>query len=171
MLRCSENTHENLPPTPWGHILRSKPIWALTAIMIGNCWGFMTIVSDMPKYMASVLKFSVESNGYLSSLPHLAFWIVSVFTSIIADNFIATGRMTVEQVRMTGGTLATMGPAVFLILASYAGCNRALVIVLTTAGLGLMGCSTFSTMINVLDLAPNYGYGRRGKRTKELLTI
>lgn len=95
------------------------------------------MVSDMPKYMSSVLKFSVENNGYLSSLPHLAFWITSTITSFIADSLISSGRMSIEKVRKIGATLATMGPAVFLISASYAGCDRALTVVLITIGLGM----------------------------------
>lgn len=148
--------HNDLPPTPWCHMFQSKPFWALVAIMAGNSWGFMTMVSDMPKYMSSVLKFSVENNGYFSSLPHLALWIFSTIASIVVDSLVANGRMSIEQVRKVGATIATLGPAFFLMAASYAGCNRTLVVVFTTAGLALMGCSNFSLMVNSLDLAPNY---------------
>lgn len=126
------------------------------AITIGNDWGFLTLVSDMPKYLSSVLKFSVENNGYLSSLPHLAFWIISTIGSVIADSLIASGRVSIEQVRKIGATIASTGPAIFLIAASYADCNRTIVIVFFTVGMALMGCSTFSLIINALDIGPNY---------------
>lgn len=124
--------------------------------MVGHAWGFLTMASDMPKYMNSVLKFSVEDNGYFSSLPYLAFWIVSTIGSIIADSLTAGGYVSIERVRKTGVTVASMGPAIFLISASYAECNRILVVILLTIGVGLMGCSTFSIFINSLDLGPNY---------------
>lgn len=129
---------------------------ALVAITIGNDWAYITIVSDGPKYLSNVLKLSVESNGYLSSLPHLSFWIVSTITSVIADMFITHKWLSIEQVRKIGSTIASTGPAIFIVLAPYAGCNRTLVVILFTVGMGLMGCSTFSLIINSLDIGPNF---------------
>lgn len=156
MTYLTEHTHDELPATPWRHILSSKPVWALVIVTIGNAWGFLTMVSDMPKYMSSVLKFSVENNGYLSSLPYLCMWMNSCLTSFIADLVIAKGHVSTNFVRKFGSTVASLGPGTFLIAASYAGCNGFLVVTLLTIGLTLMGCSTFSILINSLDLGPNY---------------
>lgn len=74
----SENTQADLPSTPWGQILRSKPVWALVLAAVGNGCGLLTMLSEMPKYMSSVLKFSVEDNGLLSSLPYLGLYFLII---------------------------------------------------------------------------------------------
>lgn len=51
---------------------------------------------------------------------------------------------------------AAIGPGVFLVLASYAGCNRAAVIAMFTIGMGLMGTFYSGIKANSLDIAPNY---------------
>lgn len=52
--------------------------------------------------------------------------------------------------------VAAIGPAVFIVLASYAGCERALVVTMFTLGMGLMGTFYSGIKANSLDLAPNY---------------
>ncbi|XP_001600160.2 putative inorganic phosphate cotransporter [Nasonia vitripennis] len=151
-----KNTHANLPPTPWRHILRSKPVWALVVATIGNAWGFLTICSDMPKYMSSVLKFSVQSNGYFSSVPYLCMWINSCVSSAIADYLITSRRVSISNMRKIGSTISSLGPGIFIVAASYAGCNGFLVVLLLTIGMTFMGCATFAILVNMLDLGPNY---------------
>lgn len=51
---------------------------------------------------------------------------------------------------------ASMGPAVFIILASYAGCRKALTVVCFTFAMGLMGFFFVGLKINILDLSPNH---------------
>ncbi|XP_058793650.1 sialin-like [Phymastichus coffea] len=154
--RKLKNKHSNLPSTPWRCILKSPPVWALIVVSVGNAWGFLTIISDMPKYMSSVLKFSVQDNGYLSSIPYLSMWIGSTVTCWIADKVITKQIVSITGVRKIGCTIASLGPAIFLVAASYAGCDGFLAITLLTLGLTLMGCAFFSLVINALDLSPNY---------------
>lgn len=49
-----------------------------------------------------------------------------------------------------------MGPAAFLVWASYAGCEKITVVVLFTVGMGLMGTFYSGHKANNLDLSPNY---------------
>lgn len=49
-----------------------------------------------------------------------------------------------------------IGPAVGVILASYAGCDKLFVTILFTIGMGLMGFCYASLRVNSLDLSPNY---------------
>lgn len=51
---------------------------------------------------------------------------------------------------------AAIGPGVFLILASYAGCNRVAVVAMFTIGMGMMGTFYSGIKANSLDIAPNY---------------
>ena len=137
--RMSAHTHKKPPPIPWRYVLRSPPLWALIAAQVGHDWGFFTMVTDLPKYMSDVLKFSITSNGIYSSLPYLCMWFCSIFTSWLADVMITKGWMTTTNVRKLGTSIASVGPGLFIIAASYAGCDKLPVVVLFTVGMTLMG--------------------------------
>ena len=52
--------------------------------------------------------------------------------------------------------IASVGPGVGIIAASYAGCDRTGVVVLITVGTALMGAFYPGMKVNALDLSPNY---------------
>lgn len=154
--QLSQHKHKKPPAVPWRHVLTSMPVWALVAAMIGHGWGFLTMISDLPKYMGSVMKFSIENNGYLSSLPYLCMWFGSIFTSLAADWLITNKHMSTTNVRKLGNSIASIGPALFIVGASYAGCNRVLVVAMIALSMTLMGAALPSMKVNGLDLSPNY---------------
>ncbi|XP_058808281.1 putative inorganic phosphate cotransporter [Phymastichus coffea] len=150
------HTNEKSPPIPWRHVLKSKPMWATVIGMIGFNWSILTIVTDLPKYMSSVLKFSVEHNGYLNSLVYLSMWIGSMIISWLADFMISNKCLSTTNVRKAGSVVALTCSACFVIAGSYAGCDQVLVIVMFTVAMGLMGAAYPSIMVNTLDISPNY---------------
>ncbi|CAK9834371.1 Putative inorganic phosphate cotransporter [Anthophora retusa] len=154
--RMHAHTHKKPPSVPWRHVLRSVPLWALIAAQIGHDWGFFTLINDLPKYMSSVLKYSIKSNGLLSALPYLAMWLCSVVTSCLADWMITSGLMSRTNVRKLGTTIASLGPGAFVVGASYAECDRTLVVIMFTLGTTLMGTFYPGMKVNALDLSPNY---------------
>ncbi|XP_076241697.1 sialin [Calliopsis andreniformis] len=154
--KMQAHTHKEPPTAPWRHILTSVPVWALVIAQVGHDWGFFTLINDLPKYMSSVLKYSIKSNGLLSSLPYLTMWICSIITSCLADWMITSGLMSRTNVRKLGTTIASIGPGVFIIGASYARCDRTLVVIMFTVGTTLMGTFYPGMKVNALDLSPNY---------------
>lgn len=140
--RMNEHTHTKPPPVPWRHMLTSVPVWALIAAQVGHDWGFFTLVTDLPKYMSTVLQYSIKSNGFVSALPYLIMWFSSIGSSWLADWMITRGVMSRTNVRKLGTTIASIGPGVFIIAASYASCDRTLVVALFTIGMALMGTYT-----------------------------
>ncbi|KAK9693157.1 Major Facilitator Superfamily [Popillia japonica] len=142
---------------PWKAILTSVPLWALVAAQVGHDWGFFTMVTDLPLYMSDVLKFNVSENGIWSSVPYICMWIVSMSSGWLCDWLIQKKYMTVTFARKFFTTVASIGPGVFIIAASYAGCNRALVVALFTIAMGFMGTFYCGMKVNALDLSPNYG--------------
>lgn len=151
-----EHTNRKIPPVPWRYVLTSVPIWALVAAQIGHDWGLFTMVTDLPLYMSNVLHFSIRSNGYLSALPYIVMWLVSLLCSPVADWLINTGKMSRTNVRKLFTTTGSMGPAIFIIAASYAGCDRVTVVILFAIGMGFMGTYYPGMKVNSLDLTPNY---------------
>ncbi|KAI4456697.1 solute carrier family 17 [Holotrichia oblita] len=142
---------------PWKAILTSVPLWALVAAQVGHDWGFFTMVTDLPLYMSDVLKFNVSENGIWSSVPYICMWIVSMSSGWLCDWLIQKKYMTVTFARKFFTTVASIGPGIFIIAASYAGCNRWLVVALFTIAMGFMGTFYCGMKVNALDLSPNYG--------------
>lgn len=91
--------NKNLPPTPWIAILTSVPMMALVCAQIGHDWGFYIMVTDLPKYMADVLKVSIKDNGLYSSMPFFVMWIVSVSTGWLSDFLITRKCLTITAAR------------------------------------------------------------------------
>lgn len=141
---------------PWRHILKSVPLWALVFAQIGHDWGFFTMVTDLPTYMNDVLKYDIEANGILSSVPYIVMWVVSMLSAWLCDWMIVRNIISVTKARKMFTTIASLGPAAFIIAASYAGCDRTVVVVLFCIGMGAMGTFYPGMKVNALDLASNY---------------
>jgi len=131
-------------------------MFALVAAQIGHDWGFYIMVTDLPKYMADVLQFSIKANGLYSSLPYVMMWIVSVGSGFVADWMIRRGVLSTTNTRKVMTGLAAFGPAIFMVGASYAGCDRVLVVVLFIICMGLMGAYYAGMKLSPLDMSPNY---------------
>lgn len=151
-----ELTHKNIPSVPYSHIFRSKPFWALLAVQIGHDYGLYTLLTDLPKYMSSVLKLTVEMRGYTTSLPHLCSIIYSVIVSWLTDKMIIYNYVSQTNARKINTTIATVIPACLIIGASFAGCDQTVVVILFILGVMFMGSSLSGIKTNSLDLSPNY---------------
>lgn len=67
--------------------------------------------------------------------------------------------------------LAAIGPGIFLVIASYAGCNRTAVVAMLILGMGLMGTFYSGIKANSLDIAPNYAGVIMGFVKDEILLL
>lgn len=57
------------------------------------------MVTDLPKYMSDVLRFSIKENGLYSSLPYAVMWIVSITSGILGDWLIKKGHLGITASR------------------------------------------------------------------------
>ena len=89
-----------LPSTavPWLAILSSPSVWALTTAHVAQNYGFYTLLTELPTYMANVLHFNIRDNSLVSALPYLAMLAVSLTVTRLADIVLAAGydRTTVR---------------------------------------------------------------------------
>lgn len=141
---------------PWRALATSIPMWALIAAQIGHDWGFYTMVSDLPKYMKEVLRFDVSENGLWNSIPYAAMWIVSMLGGWVCDWLIVKNYMTITVARRFFTCLAAIGPAIFIMIASYAGCDTTVAVWMFTIAMGFMGTFYCGMKVNALDLSPNF---------------
>lgn len=151
-----ENTSRQKRSIPWRHIATSVPFWALLAGKAGFVWGSNTLTADLPKYMTNVLRFSIQANGLLSALPYAIKVVISMMASWLSDWLIKKNKMSRTNVRKTLATTASAMSAIFLLAASYAGCERTLVVVYFTIAVSMMAFFVPGIMVNINDLSPNY---------------
>lgn len=86
-------------PTPWNSILTSVPVIALvTAGCLGD-FGYFVAMIDLPKYMNDVLHMNAQENGIYSSLPYVAYILLSLVSSFCSDRLIASGRISITNAR------------------------------------------------------------------------
>lgn len=148
-------------------------MWALVITQVGHDWGFFTMVTDLPKYMKDVLKFNVSQNGVWSSVPYIVMWISSLGSGWLCDFlvrrkimgltfsrkfFTSVGKFHINYYCVSNVYViaASMGPAVFILIASYVGCDRMLAVWMFTIAMGFMGCYYCGMKVNALDLSPNF---------------
>ncbi|XP_028043806.1 putative inorganic phosphate cotransporter [Bombyx mandarina] len=143
-------------PVPWKGLLRSAPVWALVFAAVGHDWGYYTMVTDLPKYSQDVLKNKIETTGIITSVPYLAMWISSFLFGLVCDLCIKKGWHTIKTGRIIHTTIAATGPAICIILASYAGCDSTKATIYFVLSMALMGGFYSGMKVNALDLAPNY---------------
>ncbi|XP_070496443.1 putative inorganic phosphate cotransporter [Chironomus tepperi] len=142
--------------TPWLKICTSVPMIALVIAQIGHSFGYFTVVTDLPKYMADVLKFKIKENGLYSTLPYIAMWIMSIFFGTISDWMLTKKWISFTTSRKIFTTLAFTVPGVFLVIASYSGCDRMKAVAMFTIAMGFMGAYYSGMKANNLDLSPNF---------------
>ncbi|KAF9824532.1 hypothetical protein SFRURICE_003989, partial [Spodoptera frugiperda] len=139
----SADTKSVRDPVPWKAI-------------VGHDWGYYTMVTDLPKYMTDVLKFNIAATGTLTAIPYLAMWISSFIFGWVCDVCVKRNWHTIKTGRIIHTTIAATGPAICIILASYAGCDRFAAVAYFIASMALMGGFYSGMKVNALDLAPNY---------------
>jgi ACS family sodium-dependent inorganic phosphate cotransporter len=148
------------------HLQHPSPLTSITA-QIGHAFGYFTVVTDLPKYMADVLKFNIRENGLYSTLPYVAMWIMSILFGTISDWTLSKGYISLTSSRKLYTTLSFTVPGVFLVIASFSGCNRMIAVLMFTIAMGFMGAYYSGMKANNLDLSPNfagmYGHSRRFK--------
>ena len=142
------------PPTPWREILTSVPVWALAVAYFAHVWGSHVLMICLPLFMHDVLGFNSSNGGIFSAVPFFGASVMMPVSGLFADWLRASGRLSTNSARkifcVAGFTLS----GCFLILATYIGCNRVLVVACMSAGV-VMLYPVFSTvLVNQLDLAP-----------------
>jgi len=145
----------NKPPVPWLAIISSGPVWALVVTHIAQNFGFYTLLTELPTYMARVLHFNIKDNSMVSALPYLLMLITGLTATRLADWMLSlnTDRTTVRKLF---NSCAIYLPALFLVLAGYSGCDSTLTIMLLCLAVGINGCHYAGFMCVHIDMASNY---------------
>ncbi|KAK3885844.1 hypothetical protein Pcinc_009971 [Petrolisthes cinctipes] len=143
-------------PIPWRHILTSMPFWAIFVVHIGQNWGFYTLLTELPTYMKNILHFDIAANSFMSALPYLMMWVLSIAFGQLADLLRSRGSLSTTNTRRLFNSIGHYGPMVCLVLVGFAGCNHVAAIVFLCGAVGLNGGTYSGYMNSHLDIAPNF---------------
>ncbi|XP_030377865.1 putative inorganic phosphate cotransporter isoform X2 [Scaptodrosophila lebanonensis] len=144
------------PPIPWKPMLLSMVMLSVLISQLGHDWGYYVMITCLPKYMSDVLQFSIRSNGLYTALPYVAMWIATILSGLAADWIIRTGKMSMTNERKLATFVAAVGPGLFMVVASYAGCNKLLVVGLLILCMFTMGPYYAGQKLSAIDLSPCY---------------
>ncbi|RZC33181.1 MFS 1 and/or Sugar tr domain containing protein [Asbolus verrucosus] len=138
---------------PWDKMFSSSLVWAAVGAEIGHNWCWFVLVTELPRYLESVLKFNVRQNELVSSMPFLCMWLMSIITGFLGDVLISRKHLTVTRTRKIFTTIGYAGSSALLLAA--VGHSRTKFLALFVVGLGLMSAYNSGTKPIILDFAPN----------------
>ncbi|CAH1997698.1 unnamed protein product [Acanthoscelides obtectus] len=143
--------------TPWRSVLTSLPVWAFVVAMIGENWGYATLLTEIPTYIDKIMGVNIKSNGLFSAAPYLANLIFTLIFGVICDHIIIRGYVSRGAARKIFQSLATCVPAIALVALSFLPTDATVLseTMLITA-VGVNGAIHSGVLINPVDLAPNY---------------
>ncbi|RNA08779.1 sialin isoform X2 [Brachionus plicatilis] len=141
--------------TPWKPLFTAKPSLAIYVVTFCFHWGGYLYMTQIPTYIRDVLKFDIESNGILSSIPFFVSWIIVINSSFVADYLISRNKMPKIYVRKLYTALSMFTPMIALIFLSYVDCSSPyLAVFFLILGQALNGCSgTGGFYINSHEIA------------------
>ncbi|XP_074027601.1 putative inorganic phosphate cotransporter isoform X4 [Leptinotarsa decemlineata] len=156
-ITLNQEKHTENASTPWADIFKSLPFWALLIHQAGFIWGHWTLLTETPIYLSSVLKFPLESNGQLSSLPYVAQWVLSIFFSFCSDWLINRKICSVGMTRKFMSMIGSGVPALALIFLAQCDEKDSTIAIISLVLAGGAASASFSGfLVNHLDLSPNH---------------
>ncbi|KAJ2948839.1 hypothetical protein O0L34_g5766 [Tuta absoluta] len=143
--------------TPWKSIWTCGPFLALVVCHCGEAWGFWTLATEMPLYMAKVLGVDIKSNGVITAIPYVAMFVVSFPFGYLSDLALRKNWLSLTASRKISNSVGYYGPALALLgLAYVPGGNVLAVIALLTLALALNSGGFTGYMLVHVDMAPNF---------------
>lgn len=107
---------------PWKEIFTSKAVYAISASHFAENWGFYTMLTQLPTFLAGILLFldtqfvkslticpisiiidtlgyKLEKAGFLAAAPYLVMGVLLTISGYVADLLQVKGYLTTTQVR------------------------------------------------------------------------
>ncbi|ALC48205.1 CG6978 [Drosophila busckii] len=151
----SAQSEQTLARIPLGSIFSSMAFWAIMAAHAGHNYGYETLMTMLPTYIARILHVKIKENGLLSGLPYLAMWLMALLFGFSAD-YLIRRNVGVTSTRKLMNSFGLYGPALCLLAVGYVQQSLAWTMVIFTIGMGLNGAIYSGFKINHLDLSPAY---------------
>lgn len=140
---------------PWVGLFTSLPVYTIAFTHFCFNWGYYTLLTELPRYMESVLGFELAVGGFLSAFPFLLQMLFVGFTGWFADFLLMRQTLTLTQVRKYFNNSALLIQAVLLLSASFI-YNPIGVVVCVALAVGASALAMPGFLSNSLDIAPQF---------------
>ncbi|XP_063244177.1 sialin-like isoform X2 [Bacillus rossius redtenbacheri] len=147
--------HSSLP-VPWRSIFTSMPFLAILVAHFCSNFGWYMLLIELPTYMNTILKFKINANALLSSMPFLVMWFFSIALSKCLDVAREKKYISTTAARKIATGFASLVPCACLVGVSFAGCDRTAAVALMTVGTMTLGGMFSGFLSNHIDIAPNF---------------
>ncbi|GIX95909.1 hypothetical protein CDAR_231441 [Caerostris darwini] len=141
-------------PIPWGKILRSRAVWAVTVAKFAGTWGFTCLLTKLPAYLADVLHFPIQKNGLINASVYTAEILAMFMSGCSSDYLRKKNWLSNTNIRKLFETFALLGPAVCMVLVPIMGCNHWPVVVLIVMSMFFYGMVGGGDIPAFVDIAP-----------------
>ncbi|XP_031355230.1 putative inorganic phosphate cotransporter [Photinus pyralis] len=146
--------------TPWRSIVVSLPVWAILVSTWGQVWGFATLLTNIPTYLAHVMDYDIAENGLLSAAPYLIFWLLS-FVFGIGSDFIITRRIlstgaTRKLVNSFGMYVPGACLLILALMSTFSLGNATITLFILFLAVGISAAFLSGYNVNHIDIAPNH---------------
>ncbi|XP_002166641.3 sialin [Hydra vulgaris] len=145
--------HRRSMRVPWKAMLTSKPVWAVIIGNVASDWGLYTILICLPLFLMDIMRFNVQTMGFVASLPFLLKAIVGPLGGVVAD-ILRYKCMSTRAVRQLFYAIGAMSAAVMIVIAGYTD-SPMFAVLSMCVGVAMSGLLHSGYEVNVLDIAPS----------------
>ncbi|XP_046991858.1 sialin-like [Schistocerca americana] len=144
-------------PTPWISIFTSLPVFASIVATMSLCWGYYTLLTEIPTYLSNVLRFDIASNGLLSALPYVVNCALSLAFSWVINSVEKKEIFSKGTLRKVANSIGYWIPAAALVALSFISVeDPTAAVILLTVSVGFNSISIMGYQMNLIDIAPNF---------------
>ncbi|CAF0904123.1 unnamed protein product [Rotaria sordida] len=163
--RCSEKERLHLSTslpkpkklqTPWLSIACSLPFWSIAIVSTCIQFVYYVLLTSLPTYFATILRFDLQKNGLMFSIPYIFLLIVIIISGQVADHVRHRQILSTTAVRKIQTIIGCVGSSLFLVLVGYVGCSKVAAMVCITLAVAFIGFNSSGCQISHLDIASNY---------------
>ncbi|KAJ2948833.1 hypothetical protein O0L34_g5760 [Tuta absoluta] len=142
---------------PWKSIWTSIPFLSLMITHGGQNWGFFTMATLIPTYMANVLGADIKQNGVLSALPYFTIFAISFAVGYTADWIIKRKWLSTTNTRKMFNSIGLYGAGLALVGLSYVPPGELKEdVTLLMVAVGINAGNFAGYMLVHIDMAPNF---------------
>ncbi|XP_071144720.1 sialin-like isoform X2 [Mytilus edulis] len=151
------DTTKRTSKVPWIEFAKSPALLACITAHMCNNWTNYTLLTSLPDFMKSVMKFNIKSNGLLTALPYLCQAVSGLAAGQITDLIRSRKILSTTATRRSTGAIAFTGAAVFLVATGFMSCNhRDMAVVFLSLAVMFTGLNRAAFIVNHNDFAPKY---------------
>ncbi|KPM11659.1 sialin-like protein 7 [Sarcoptes scabiei] len=147
--------HEN-SWVPWGKIVLSKKVWAITFTRFCMSWGNLFLMTKLPAYLRQVLHMPMIYNSYVNASIYIALGGSYLCWGILVDWVERHRFLQRTASRKLFQTVALLGSATFMALVPLFGCNILAIIVMLNLSMITLGLTAGGDSLIIVDIAPDY---------------